>query len=99
MRMLTNATDKPTPIDLKQYLSKKPASKTANLIVLTKMPDPVPNTSLGKQSFDTIRTSMAGQKCTQALPTSAEGGMRTRLKKGLLARKKRAERLRMSDPS
>ena len=30
---------------------------------------------------------------------SAEGGMRTRLKKGLLAKKKRAERLRMSDPS
>ena len=30
---------------------------------------------------------------------SAEGGMRTRLKKGLLARKKRAEKLRKSDPS
>ena len=68
MRMLTKATDKSTPIDLNQDLLNKQKyaetlqakKKKANIIVLTKMPEPVPNTAVGKPSFDNTRTSVAG---------------------------------------
>ena len=75
MGRITKATDKSTPIGLlghhladlnqdlankKKYAETLPTSKKTNIIVLTKMPEPVPNTKIGNPSFDNMRTSMAG---------------------------------------